>query len=88
MLLGEPSPSLAKINKMNMAKLAEKIASLESELQDLATRLDRLKALDPPPAEKIATVTDLQQRLTALHEAASKRYQEKAARKAIHDRGR
>ena len=88
MLLGEPSPSLAKINTMNMAKLAEKIASLESEQAELHTRLERLKKLDPPPADKIATVTELLKRLVALQEAATKRLQDKAARKAIRDRGR
>jgi chromosome segregation ATPase len=87
MLLGEPSPSLAKINKMNMAKLAEKIVSLEKEQQDLKTRLERLRQLDPPPAEKIAAVTDLLDRLNALHDAAAKRLKEKAARKAIRERG-
>ncbi len=88
MLLGEPSPSLAKINTMNMAKLAEKIASLEKEQEDIKTRLKRLEEKDPPPAEKIATVQEQLKRLVALHEAASKRLQEKAARKAIRDRGR
>lgn len=87
MLMGEPSPSLAKINTMNMAKLAEKIAALESEQAELTARLERLKQLDPPPAKKIKTVTDLHERLVALHAAATKRLQEKATRKAIRERG-
>ena len=88
MLLGEPSPSLAKINTMNMAKLEAKIASLNEEQQRMTTRLEKLKAVDPPPADKIASLTDLLARLEALKDAAQTRLEGKQQRKAAREQGR
>jgi len=85
MLLGEPSPGLAKINAMNSAKLQEKIASLEAEHAMLQTKLDRLQGLDPLPAEKIATIELLQKRLVALRDAAAERLKGKLERKAARE---
>ncbi len=87
MLLGEPSPSLAKINEMNMAKLEVKIASLAEEEKQLVTRLQRLNELDPPPADKIKTVSELLKRLVALKAAAEERLAGKAKRKAEREQG-
>ena len=53
MLLGEPSPSLARINMMNMVRLEAKIAQLVTEQAALVSRLERLNALDEAPTEKI-----------------------------------
>ena len=69
MLLGEPSPSLAKINTMNMAKLTEKIAQLEEEEARVGAKLSRLEVVNPRPEEKIKAVKDLLVRLAALKEA-------------------
>jgi|GEM_PF-1936014 len=52
-LLGEPSPSLAKIKTMNMVKLAAKIASLREERARMAAKLEKLRARDPLPDDKI-----------------------------------
>ena len=85
MLLGEPSPSLAKINKMNMAKLEEKIASLKVEQKSISNRLAELNAKDPPPAEKIKLAGEQLARLEALEAAASDRLAGKQERKAVFD---
>ena len=87
MLLGEPSPSLAKINEMNIVKLTAKIASLAEEEAQLVKRLTRLNELDPPPADKIQTVTDLLKRLVALKAAAEERLAGKLKRKAEREQG-
>tara|TARA_R110002111_G_scaffold14050_8_gene38779 strand:- start:238 stop:633 length:396 start_codon:yes stop_codon:yes gene_type:complete len=88
MLLGEPSPSLAKINTMNMAKLTEKIAQLEEEEARVGAKLKRLEAVDPLPEVKIAAVKDLLARLDALKKAAAERLAGKAERKAAREQGR
>ncbi len=85
MLLGEPSPSLAKINTMNMAKLTEKIAQLEEEQTRVGAKLSRLEVVEPRPDEKIKAVKELLERLAALKEAAEKRLAGKAERKAARE---
>ncbi len=88
MLLGEPSPSLAKINTMNMAKLTEKITQIEEEEARVSAKLSRLEVLDPLPDEKIKAVKNLLARLAALKEAAATRLAGKAERKAAREQGR
>jgi len=90
MLLGEPSPSLLKINAMNMEKLIAKIASLREEQQRMAAKLERLVARDPAaPEEKITQAKETIVRLKALEEAATIRLKGKAERKAMREqRGR
>lgn len=87
-LMGEPSPSLAKINTMNMAKLTEKIAMLEEEEARVGAKLKRLQAVDPLPEVKIKAVTELLARLDALKKAAAERLAGKAERKAAREQGR
>jgi predicted component of type VI protein secretion system len=89
MLMGEPSPSLAKISAMNMAKLEAKIADIDREQAQLAARLEKLKAYHTPPEAKIKAISDLQVRLDALRQAAANRLAGKAERKAAREqRGR
>ena len=89
MLLGEPSPSLAKINAMNMEKLALKIVSLRDEQQRMDAKLQKLLARDPAPTEKIEQAQATLVRLKALEEAATQRLRGKAERKAAREqRGR
>lgn len=85
MLLGEPSPGLAKINSMSTSKLQDKIASLDAEHALLETRLTRLRALDPQPTEKITTIEKLQERLVALRTVATERLKGKLERKALRE---
>ena len=70
-LMGEPSPSLAKINTMNMARLEEKIASLDAEFAHLTIRIGHLREMPNPPEDKIEAVNDHQERLSALKAAAA-----------------
>jgi hypothetical protein len=88
MLMGEPSPSLAKINTMNMAKLTEKIAQLTEEQERVGAKLSRLEVVNPRPDEKIKAVKDLLARLAALKQAAQTRLDGKAQRKAAREQGR
>jgi chromosome segregation ATPase len=85
MLLGEPSPSLARINRMPMMKLGPKIEQLQTELDRVEAKLERMKGQDEPPTERIAAATDLIKRLKVLKELAEKRLEEKTARKAAWD---
>lgn len=89
MLLGEPSPSLAKINAMNMEKLALKIVSLRDEQQRMTGKLEKLEARDPAPTEKIEQAKATMERLKALEAAAMERLAGKAERKKLREqRGR
>ena len=89
MLLGEPSPSLAKINTMNMEKLAAKIVSLREEQVRMQAKLDKLLVRDPAPEEKITQAKATLERLKALEVAATQRLAGKAERKAQREqRGR
>lgn len=87
-LLGEPSPSLAKINTMNMARLTEKITQLIEEQERVGAKLSRLEVIDPVPEEKIKSVKELLERLAALKLAAETRLAGKAERKAAREQGR
>ncbi len=73
MLLGEPSPSLAKIGQMDAAALQAKIASLDLEKERLTARMDKLRVLDAPPRDKIKALMALMVRLDALKDAATER---------------
>jgi hypothetical protein len=85
-LLGEPSPSLAKINAMNMEKLAAKIVSLRDEQVRMKAKLEKLEARDPAaPAEKIEQAKATLTRLSALEKAATERLAGKAERKAARE---
>ena len=81
MLLGEPSPSLAKIRLMNIEKLQAKIASLVESQEQLAKRIVNLERSNPDDTEKIERNRKELARLQALKEAAEERLQEKLRRK-------
>ena len=79
-LMGEPSPSLAKINRMNMQQLAERIKALETESAHLSAKIERLSQVEPRDDEKIAALTEQKARLAALADVARKRLSGKAER--------
>ncbi|MCE9590474.1 MAG: hypothetical protein K8S99_08125 [Planctomycetes bacterium] len=81
MLLGEPSPSLAALEKMNMAKLAERAQRLTEEARLLGEKLERLKKVKPLPEEKIGLLTQSVARLVILQKAAADKLTEKVERK-------
>ena len=84
-LLGEPSPSLAKIKTMNMVKLAAKIVSLREERARMEAKLEKLRVRDPLPDEKIKQGADTVERLTALEAVATDLLKGKAERKALRE---
>jgi len=84
-LLGEPSPSLAKIKTMNMVKLAAKIASLREERDRMAAKLEKLRIRDPLPDEKIKQGEDTVERLSTLEAIAIDLLKGKAERKAMRE---
>lgn len=85
MLLGEPSPALAKIATMNIVKLEAKILSLKEEQERLAKRIERLVRQDPQPAEQIENLRMQLARLLAIEQAAKDRLTLKLERKARWD---
>ena len=89
-LLGEPSPSLAKINGMNMEKLAAKILSLRDEQLRLNGKLEKLlqREGEEDVAEKIEQAKLNLERLKALEAAATERLAGKAQRKAQREQRR
>ena len=82
MLLGEPSPGLAKINAMNIVKLEAKILQLVEEQKRVGSRIEKLLAREPAPTEHIERNRQQLVRLQALEKAARDRLKEKNRRKA------
>ncbi len=82
MFLGEPSPALAKIHGMNIVQLEAKLATTETEIARVQAKLDRMRSNEPPPIDRIETVTALLKRLQALKTITKKRLGEKLERKA------
>jgi hypothetical protein len=70
MLMGEESPSLGKMNRMNAAQLNAHIERLTQEAARLALKITNLKNHKPCPEEKLAQLTAYHQRLQALEKAA------------------
>jgi len=79
---GEPSPSLAKMNTMNMVKLEAKISQLITEQKLVSERLEKLEVRDPPPEEQITRTRYQLDRLVVLETAARERLRGKEDRKA------
>ena len=86
-LMGEPSPSLAKINRMNTEQLQAKIVSLSKEQELVAARIMRLRAVHPVPEEKIDQLKTLLHRLEALKKIAEERLDGKNERSARREGG-
>ncbi len=66
MLLGEPSPSLAKIKRMTVPELQKKISSLQADQPPLHAKLEKLRAKDPIPAELLKETEGHLKRLETL----------------------
>lgn len=73
MLLGEPSPSLTKINKMPVALLGEHVKALAIERERLVAKLVNLEAHKPRPDAKIEVLKKQVARLQALEDAAKRK---------------
>jgi hypothetical protein len=83
--MGEPSPGLSKINKMNMEQLAERIATLRLESERINTKIANLSTINPPDTDRLAKLRAQGERLAALAQAAQDRLSGKMQRSQ--DRG-
>lgn len=81
-LMGEPSPALTKIARMNTEKLAEHIKKMKVEADRLETKVSNLKKITPVDEERVAELTLHRERLAALMTAAAERLSGKLERKA------
>ncbi|MCC6581609.1 MAG: hypothetical protein IT440_14345 [Phycisphaeraceae bacterium] len=87
-LMGQPSPSLAKINKMNMEELKERIASLETEKGHLSHKVEQLSQKEPRDEVKITELKALMSRLGALVNVAKERLEGKVERSQMPNFGK
>lgn len=71
-LLGEPSPSLARIQRMDLANLQEKIDQLRQEQELLRKRLENLRTAGESNPRIERNEKQLE-RLVALQQAAEQR---------------
>ncbi len=72
MFLGEPSPALTKIARMNTEKLGAHILTMKTEAQRLEVKIANLSGMAEPDQQKIEQLTAHRSRLIALTEAAQK----------------
>lgn len=80
-LMGEPSPALTKIARMNTERLGTHIQTMQVESERLDTKITNLSGMTPPDEEKIAQLKAHRERLTALLEAAKKQLAGKIERR-------
>ena len=73
MLLGEPSPALTKINRMNTEKLREHIKTMKVEADRLEVKIGNLSAMPEPDEQRIEQLKQHRLRLATLMKAASER---------------
>ena len=76
MLLGKPSPGLAKIAKMTTEELSQRVESLTLESDNVVRKIGRLTGQDPRPRQRIHELTMLLNRLSELEQAARDRLTE------------
>lgn len=72
-LLGQPSPSLAKIRKMTPQELETHVRNLAEEIGFIQRRIERLKTQRPMPAEHIDQLQEHIERLSTLQAKAQQR---------------
>jgi septal ring factor EnvC (AmiA/AmiB activator) len=80
LLLGEPSPALGKIMKMNREQLQGRIANIRTEMSSLTAKIAALKQQEPKPQEKIDGLALQLARLMSVQKAAADRLAEKTER--------
>ncbi|MEQ9459465.1 MAG: hypothetical protein RIG82_00750 [Phycisphaeraceae bacterium] len=83
MLLGEPSPSLAKIRRMTIPELQKKISSLGADQPPLLTKLEKLRAKDPIPAEDVKETETHLKRLQVLESLAKEQLEKLLADREV-----
>jgi chromosome segregation ATPase len=81
MFMGEPSPALAKIRRMNMADLTAHIDRMDTDRERLKNKLKRLRTQPDPPGQKMRVLGADIKRLEGLLEEARKLLSNKEDRK-------
>jgi hypothetical protein len=69
-LMGEPSPALSKMARMNRADLALQIERLITEATRIKAKVEKLKAHKPCPEERVVALNEQLKRLAALEQTA------------------
>lgn len=80
MLLGEPSPALTKIARMNTEKLQAHIETMLTESDRLRIKIENLSNMTPVDEKRVETLELQVKRLDALMEAAKERLDGKIQR--------
>jgi hypothetical protein len=86
MLMGQPSPGLTRINRMNIAELTEYMVKLSTEADRLKLKMTELQARAEPPQDRVANLDEQVKRLDALRQIAQTRLADKMKRKERYDR--
>ena len=84
--MGQPSPSLAKLERMNREELTQHIQRLVTERERLMTRITNLGRLTPPPQEKLENLAAQVVRIEALEKLSRQRLEQKQDRAAQYSR--
>lgn len=71
--MGQPSPSLAKINRMTPQQLTDRIQALEVEAERISQKIKNLSNMQPRDEKRIALLTEQRERLAALQQIAKDR---------------
>jgi len=66
MFLGQPSPSLKRMRKMNSEELSAHIRRLSAEADLIRHKVRRLQTTPDVPADKIQQLENLERRVRAL----------------------
>lgn len=86
MLLGLPSPSLARIGRMNIEQLETHIERLKVEAERLTKRIGNLKKVKEDPDSQVGELTSALKRVGLLRRAAEKRLETKHERREAWER--
>lgn len=82
-LLGAPSPSLARMKKMSSVDLTTQVERLTTEAARLSAKIDRLIAHKPSPVDRVAKLKVQLERLFALKKSAQEQIVGKDERRAL-----
>ena len=82
MLLGKPSPSLAKMSIMTSDDLVIQIESLVNEASRLRRKIEHLKIQTPIPQKRIDSLARQSRRLSALARAAREQMEKEKAQES------